>query len=389
MPYIDLFERENFYEISAKTLELYLQARVLIKKNKNINHANVFYCFPRLNIFVAYPLLKNSKDFIKRDNRVTNQLSKKILVLSYIWVALKFPRIFSDNYLVVMKDDISCNRILVYPGNKKLKIINFETNEVDNIVKLGFSKSWFLKEVQIRQDPKWDFVLPLELINDFTYKERFLNGYALTRVTAQNKKLIKGELSRIIDIMQKDFRYIEPMTYLSELRNQFRVKNEQIRNRLSTEDNVKLNKIFLEMAELFCDDARLIKTTFSHGDLQQGNIFIEDITSKVWILDWETWGERSEFYDKMILFYNFRNSNLLKKNIRYFIEDEARKLQLGILTQKQVLNILIVFFLEDILWQLEETSVLITDSLSNGLKNYLKTDILVVIDNILRKSVTN
>ena len=59
----------------------------------------------------------------------------------------------------------------------------------------------------------------------------------------------------------------------------------------------------------------------THGDLQTGNILIEEATGKVCIYDWETAGERSVWYDMgRFLLYSQR-----KDKYAYMVNHRAEK----------------------------------------------------------------
>lgn len=99
-----------------------------------------------------------------------------------------------------------------------------------------------------------------------------------------------------------------------------------------------------------------IVTTFSHGDLQMGNIWIENKTNKVFIIDWESWGTRSSFYDKAALFNGLRPGDISK-----YLNKE------GIATEEKA-----VVLLEDLVFQLEEYGSLPGQFGLEKLKQYIK-----------------
>lgn len=371
MPYADFMEREDVYRIVSDTLEGYFNAEVSIYEHYQSYNGQIFHCYPRLNAIVPKNYKDELLDFIKRDNRITYSLPRKIIMSSYIYLAFKLPRIFTDKYIVINKPADSFKDILIYPGNKKIKVVNFNTNTVDNILKIGFDCTWFNKEIEIRENPRWGFIPSLKKVKPNVYRERFFKGYAFTRVKNNDKNRFLNELNENIEVMQRDGRIIEIGSYTVELNDKFQERINNIRGRLNNNEYDNLNRLFQNISNLLLNCFSEIKIVFSHGDLQEGNVFIEDNTSKLWILDWETWGERIEHYDKMILFYGLRNSNLLIENMKLFLTDRGIKIGLKNIESESLVNILRLFVLEDILWQIDETTVLINESVSNGLKKYL------------------
>ena len=85
-----------------------------------------------------------------------------------------------------------------------------------------------------------------------------------------------------------------------------------------------------------------VPLVISHGDLQTGNILVEDITGKVCIYDWETAGERSVWYDmgRFLLYsqrkgryaymVNHRTSQEVKEALLQFDDDKQREIEVVI-----------------------------------------------------------
>jgi RIO-like serine/threonine protein kinase len=54
-----------------------------------------------------------------------------------------------------------------------------------------------------------------------------------------------------------------------------------------------------------------VTLSLSHGDLQSGNIWVENGTDKIYIIDWESYGRRSEHYDRATLYDGIRRVDRL------------------------------------------------------------------------------
>lgn len=372
MPYYDFMEREDVYQIISSTLEKYFDANVSVYEQFPSCLGQIFYCYPRLNAIV--PKNYNSKiiDFIKRDNRITNSIVRKIIMSIYIYLAFKFPRIFSNKYIVINNSNISLKDILIYPGNKKVKVIDFYDNTIDNILKTGFDNTWFNKELEIREIPKWRFISPLKRIDSKSYREKFLIGYPFTRIRNKNKPKFLNEINENIEEMQQEGRICEICSYSVELNNKFQTKINNIKDKLKDCEYLNLNKFFNNISNSLLNCFNEIKLAFSHGDLQEGNIFIEDKILKLWILDWETAEERSTYYDKLIFYYNLRNSSKLIDNLKNIYKEKGSRLNLNY--GKSLKEIIKLFILEDIIWQIDETKILPDGVLSNGLVFYISTN---------------
>ena len=72
--------------------------------------------------------------------------------------------------------------------------------------------------------------------------------------------------------------------------------------------NLNINSVCLtKLIESINDET--ITITLSHGDLQPGNVWV-DKDGKIFIIDWESWNQRSIWYDKAVMFGNIRSKGL-------------------------------------------------------------------------------
>lgn len=368
MPYIDFINREDVYGIISTTLNEYFRSEVYYTRNNASNEGQGFFCFSRINAIIPVDFSKDVIEFIKRDNNITNSLIKRVIIRTYIFLVLKFPYNFSEKLLIVKKPDINLKNIMIYPGNKKIKVIDFNSMTVVNILKTGFERTWFNKEIHFRINSRWNFVLPLECLDDNTYRERFISGFAYVRLSNNEKAKHFDEMWSIIQEIQKLSKITKIEDYLGLLKSEFESKLQSISNRIDEQEIESLESFFAKIIGSFIDSSSDIKLCFSHGDLQEGNIFLEKNNSKIWVLDWETWNERSDYYDKLLFYYGFRNSHRLAKNIRAFLKEDGKMIRLKATENRY--DIVKLFLLEDILWQIDETSILNNKSISNGLIKY-------------------
>ena len=99
----------------------------------------------------------------------------------------------------------------------------------------------------------------------------------------------------------------------------------------------------------------LIEVGLSHGDLQAGNIWIENITEKVYIIDWESYGTRSVGYDYAALCRDLRKRSGIARLASSNVTED------------------VVILYEDLLFKLEELISLPGDIGSLDFDNYVKT----------------
>ena len=78
-------------------------------------------------------------------------------------------------------------------------------------------------------------------------------------------------------------------------------------------NNSQLDQLWLELQNILQTSHEKIPVGLSHGDLQAGNIWVENETDKLYIIDWESWKNRSTWYDRALLYEGLRRTDGLEK----------------------------------------------------------------------------
>lgn len=375
MPYSDFIEREDVYTILQRTLEGYFGGKVTLHEKKGSPpKGNLFYCFPRINAIIPVNYKSNIKEYLERDNNITYSFARRFIMNSYLRQLFRHPDKHSHKYVELEFAPNDYKSLLIYPGNKKIKIMNFDKMTIDCVVKKGFSDTWFNKELEIRENPKWDFILPLEVVSSDIYREKLIVGYPFVRLDIQIQSNLLSVVEEYIERIQENSTTDSISQYSSKLLERIRNLVDLTNDMLFTEKE-RIMIFATKLVEINSICSQEIKLTFSHGDLQKGNLFLENEDRKLWILDWETWGIRSVYYDKLIFHYNLRNSRRLLGNLRALVRDEGKRLFLKAQQSISLPSIIGVFLLEDLVWQLEENIVLPRGAVSNGLRRYVSIDV--------------
>ena len=97
-----------------------------------------------------------------------------------------------------------------------------------------------------------------------------------------------------------------------------------------------------------------VTLSLSHGDLQSGNVWVENGTDKIYIIDWESYGKRSAEYDKATLYGGIRRSDKLADYVK--VKDD---------THATVL-------LEDLIFRLKELKSLPENFGAEDFKRYVE-----------------
>lgn len=369
----DLQRRENFYEINNKTLEKYFSEinqityRVKIcgdSPTYSINKS-YFFIYPRINAILTKNNSREVRGYIYKEFSNNSSLLKRFAIYFYTRLLLKSKGKFSDKCISIepkIKDEDS---LLIFPGNKKIKIFNFKENYIDNIIKESFIDYCFNRELDFRlNNSKYDFVLGVERYSNRWYREKIIDGVSLPRISDKNKhKLFKENVNNVLDLLQEDKKKeIEIGEHIDKLVYKIKKESRELENK-STKFNFEKNleKFVMYLVNMIANKKDIILLSLSHGDMQEGNVIIRRADDKIFIVDWETWGERTIWYDKLMFNYNLRNIyrfiNSLKQyiyNCKNIICKDKNDIFTTDLNRRKA--IAIIFILEDLLWQIEESN---------------------------------
>lgn len=295
-----MLEREDFYSINEKTLAAYY-GKGDVK--------STLYVYPQLNAIVTSTPSKSVKKYLLCEYSVRSGFVKRMLVEGYVRLCLNSFGALSSAKTAV-ESNVS-NDTLIYPCNKKYRIFDFDKNTVDVIIKDGFDNSDLKHEIEFRQKKDLpDFVPALTKVLDQGYSEKIIDGVPLARIADGFEKYRDDAYKLLAEYSKSTQRTVKAKEYADLLYS-------EICKRVTSK--VKDAELLKKIASAFVKkaDATDVTLCFSHGDFQAGNIWVEKHTSKIYIIDWESWGERSIWYDKAVLYDGLRPGGIDK----YLIKD--------------------------------------------------------------------
>jgi hypothetical protein len=383
----DLQKRENFYDINNKTLEKYFfeinrlthHVRIYGSNDTFSIYKSYFFVYPKINAIVTKDNSEEVRKYIFKEFSNNPNLLKRFAIYLYTRLLLKSRGIFSDRCISIEPKIKGENSLLIFPGNKKIKIFNFKENYIDNIVKESFIDYCFNRELDFRlNNTKYDFVLGVERYSNRWYREKIIDGVSLPRISDKNKhKLFKEKVSVLLDLLQEDTKTeIKVGEHVNTLVSKIKKESRKLENK-SEKFNFERNleKFVMCLINMIANKKDIILLSLSHGDMQEGNVIIRRVDDKIFIVDWETWDERTIWYDKLMFNYNLRNiykfiDNLKKylSNYKNVICEDKNDISTADLNQRKV--IVIIFILEDLLWQIKESNNFPHDIVSNSVEKY-------------------
>lgn len=264
----------------------------------------------------------------------------------------------AQNSLHINDKSIFSNFMAIIPANRKVRIYNFREGYVDAIVKDTYTHKFFNNELSFRLNNKYDFVLPIMKHGGSWYRERILSGQPLARITndAMYQKCVEETVKYIGIISEKTLEYVDVSDYVNSLYDEILLKMSIIKDK----KEINCYDTIIEISDKASNIAKLlnmpIPTVQSHGDLQSGNVWVNTKIGKVYIIDWETYGRRSIWYDCATLLLETRRANKLKEMMYNRNKKEVQKaiLKNDKFKDYNMLSVLAILTLEDIIFHIDD-----------------------------------
>lgn len=294
--------REDFDSINRETLNTFYG---------DSDKETDLFIYPELNAIVVRKPSKKVKRFLYTEYTVSGSVVKRIAVWCYIRLLLNSFGFFAGSK-IRQKGNIDSNT-LIYPCNKKYRIFDFNSNTVTVLTKSGFPNSAIKEEIEFRNEHKADFILPLKDFKENQYTEEIIDGTPLARVKSNKAKYIDNA-NKVWRKYTSNFdKEISSKEYCEFIDKSLVEKLEVLKNNTDGDSIEKIQNIIKELYTSIGTFNSNITLTLSHGDLQPGNIWVENSTEKIYVIDWETAKIRSVWYDEFLLYKDLRMPGGLNK----------------------------------------------------------------------------
>ena len=294
-----MLKREDFYTINEKTLKRFFS---------NSTKSTTLYIYPHLNAIVRRCPSKAVKQYIYTEYAVNASLVKKLFVWGYTRLCLNTFGLFAAKKIKIPSDISS--HTLIYPCNRKFRIFDFDNEIVSVITKSDFSQKSLHNEIEFRTNCKpCDFILPIEAFSDETYSERIIDGIPLARLDAGRENLERQALEMWREYSKDSRTSIPAPLFAKNLEQQIDSFSEKIKKEKPSVKTESLNRTVKYYLDILKSSEKDIETIQSHGDLQSGNIWIENKTQQIYIIDWESVQQRSIWYDEAVLHESIRKDH--------------------------------------------------------------------------------
>lgn len=362
MTILEMFEREDIYHILEVTMHEYYRdicgkdVDVKIGKRK-IGSRLLIY--PRLGIIVSrcpsWAVIRRT--YVSFD--VQGNLAKKLFAWGYITLCFMTFGLLAHAEMRLSDYSVFTNGTVIIPSNRKIRIYRYDKGFVDSILKYCFNDYYFKNEVAIRKEPKYDFILGLEDFGERWYREALLKGRCLVRISPSK---YDSYMERVFDalstIHSSETDFVLSGKYILEHADECSKKLQKIVENKHIQCGDKIQKVIDKIVDAYGKTAEQIPLTLTHGDLQTGNIYLDETTDRLYIIDWETAAKKSIWYDaatvlcstrrkgKFSSMINSREAESVKSSILHFDADKQRNMNLvsAILILEEL-----TFFLDEII----------------------------------------
>lgn len=355
-----MLAREDFFGLLSSTVEAYFKEAEQrdVKLTRQKKDANLVIK-PRLSALYPPKIPKAAQAFFYSEWNPRGSRLKNLGVKAYVFLMLHTGRLFSS-YRFRLTPDAAARDLVIAPNNRSIRFFNYQTGLVGCRIKDGFSDKYFKNQLQFRLHHRYDFLLPLERWGEKWFTEPILTGHPLARVTdeALYQKGLADAFAAIKTLADDTAHPADTRAYLRGLTERITALCAEAKEKKkikTADDTLRLLDRYQAVEALLPAQITLVT---SHGDLQTGNIWMED-SGKTILYDWETAGERSVWYDSAVLGYSLRRAGQWRQFLRSQAEDAWRACARKDDVPPAVVRYTVM--LEDILFHLEDMTELPQD----------------------------
>lgn len=344
-----MLEREDFYSILQKTLEKNAACLGITSKHIQMGKGKkgrTLFINPKLNAILSASPAPAVIDFLKTEYNVGGSIYRQIAVKAYLWMATTFVRRFSHSSITFSYRH-NLNNLLIYPCNKKIRLFDFEQSIVYTVLKDGFPDTYIKRETAFRMERANDFIPGILEAKSHIYSEHIIQGRPLARINDTSfVEDCKKKAYELVLHLSTQKKIINAKDYIRRLA--LECKKALLQKPIYKDEKI-VQKVFEYIASEMPNET--IPLLLSHGDLQPGNIWMDDQRDRLVIIDWETVKERSPFYDYAALYWDLRKDKNMQRLYELVL---SKSQQLSLKYQCAEKTIALTVLAEELAYQTEE-----------------------------------
>ena len=294
--YIDLFSKETVsFHYEKYNFRLYINENINIVFGSNADYGKF------INIRNEFSFDRN--------------IIKRILKFAYVFLATqKYTRkLFATGFITYNKKCDFVDRSVIIPGRNKIRF-QLEDGSIFVGKKCNASQTSFQREIFARQFHVGVNAPPILTINSETgFQEKGIIGRPINRTKPKREFIYK---KKVIEILQKSSLWRNK--YYHSVQSIFRRTCKNL-YKVSPELASRYHLVYLHSMHTYQD--LKVCLLMSHGDLQSANILFED--EDIFVIDWESYGLRTELYDIFTLLSDLRLKRDILSAMCKFMEDAS------------------------------------------------------------------
>lgn len=315
----EMFEREDIYSILEKTLKEYYKdvRHKAIEVHVSKKHfLKPLLIYPRLGIvvprFPSWGVIRRT--YVSFD--VQNNLPKKLFAWAYVTLCFLTFGLLADASIELSDPNAVKRSTAIIPSNRKIRIYEYGEEYVDSILKVGFNDMYFKHEIEVREGTPFDFVLGLIDHGHRWYREKLLKGRCLVRCSGVEYDKYVNQTIEDLKLFYSSHMYtVNSSAYAGSLSEDYNRIIKEIEKTKGIKCGNKLRTVLQKMVSVCYEKSAIIPITLTHGDLQTGNIYIDEENSKLYIIDWETVKNKSIWYDAATMICSTRRKGKFSEMI--------------------------------------------------------------------------
>jgi thiamine kinase-like enzyme len=334
-----LLEREPFENILENTLASYwsslngpdYKVEWCIGTPNKTKTAKTFFINFYLNVIFSEKLAPQAFDPIRNEFGYSLVKWRRPFQQLYVELASRSigARWLAQAKLRVVPEPPEFNKILIIPGNHKIRIVNYQEKIVTLLLKADFPRIFWEQEIKAR-NIAFRYGLPVpEIIEVFDnqkgYTEKYISGQPLNRLADIKRKQHFEELAchSLNGFAQENLKFVTLGDYLEEFQDKI-LEQISANNLLNTglKNNLKksANRLIKHIMRLEIQQNNFALTN-THGDFQPANILVDQ--DRFWLIDWEYSDIRQAGYDLLTFFMGARSPDLLAQRLLDFEHNGA------------------------------------------------------------------
>jgi len=274
-------------------------------------------------------------------------------------------------------------RQVIVPGNNKIRILDHVDWTATSILKDGFGRDGFERELRSRKIARQLGLPVIEVLDEDTsggwFRERYVAATPVNRLSNKNtmRDVVHNACFALRGYLEHSLKSNPMPHYINELEQRIRVYAssqpllaDAQRSAIDTALDELLNWAN-QSSTKFPDH---ITTSIGHGDFQAANVLVDG--QEFWLIDWESSRRRQTGYDPLVMGLGSRTTRDLVRSMQAFIQRGWTSTLLSRLddwpgfawrSSAQRRCATLVFLLEELDYHFEENSNRLFTRLGDGL----------------------